>query len=424
MPFRAFEGPAGTGKTHNLMQALEEAMLARPLASHERVLALTFMHGSRRRLDQRLSKVGILRGRYSCMTIDSLASAITQRWASLAREMALQCGSWEETANSAGCLLENPSVLRWLSATFPLVVVDEAQDLSPERLRLVKAFTSGNVLLIAADEFQCLDRAIDTKPFVEWLNTGEVTPLTKVHRTNAVGLLDAASVLRAGRNVPASGKGFKVVYTFPNQMPFSIGYALLAGLQREGDVAMLVGPGGKDWASDVIARLSNGLRSTKQTVPPLTIGWETAVDDEVGAVMRSFKGTQTLNTEHVLVSLAGIPDPPNWLKSAIAAVRHQHLACGQTTWDQERLKSLMDRRASFHRAHCTTRSAGVPVMSINSAKNREYRHVVVLWPPGVPGDEEQQRRLLYNAVTRAREAATVFVRTEALLSKPPFKVAT
>lgn len=51
----AFEGPAGAGKTHRLMDELGTALQARPLAPHERVLALTFMNGSRRRLDAKLA---------------------------------------------------------------------------------------------------------------------------------------------------------------------------------------------------------------------------------------------------------------------------------------------------------------------------------------------------------------------------------
>ncbi len=42
----AFEGPAGTGKTTSLMNQLAEGLKNHPLSPQERVLALTFMHGS------------------------------------------------------------------------------------------------------------------------------------------------------------------------------------------------------------------------------------------------------------------------------------------------------------------------------------------------------------------------------------------
>ncbi len=48
-------------------------------------------------------------------------------------------------------------------------------------------------------------------------------------------------------------------------------------------------------------------------------------------------------------------------------------------------------------------------MTIHQAKNREFESVVVLWPLKLGGNPEQKRRLLYNAVTRARGRAVVIV---------------
>jgi hypothetical protein len=73
MSVTAFEGPAGAGKTHRLMDELCTALRERPLVAHERVLAVTFMHGSRRRLDARLGAIEVLAGRYEAVTLDSFA---------------------------------------------------------------------------------------------------------------------------------------------------------------------------------------------------------------------------------------------------------------------------------------------------------------------------------------------------------------
>ncbi|MGJ0392698.1 MAG: ATP-binding domain-containing protein [Methylocystis sp.] len=48
-------------------------------------------------------------------------------------------------------------------------------------------------------------------------------------------------------------------------------------------------------------------------------------------------------------------------------------------------------------------------MTIHQAKNREFDHVVVFWTYQVSGDEEQQRRLLYNAITRARKSCLIIL---------------
>jgi hypothetical protein len=87
MTVMAFEGPAGAGKTHRLMDELQAALAARPLAEHERVLALTYMNGSRRRLDGRLAGIEALSGRYEATTLDSFAFRLTRRWRRFARHL-------------------------------------------------------------------------------------------------------------------------------------------------------------------------------------------------------------------------------------------------------------------------------------------------------------------------------------------------
>jgi superfamily I DNA/RNA helicase len=61
------------------------------------------------------------------------------------------------------------------------------------------------------------------------------------------------------------------------------------------------------------------------------------------------------------------------------------------------------------RAHTTPRQRVRTGLTIHQAKNREFDRVVVLWPVQVPGDNEVQRRLLYNAITRAKYDCVVIV---------------
>ena len=51
----------------------------------------------------------------------------------------------------------------------------------------------------------------------------------------------------------------------------------------------------------------------------------------------------------------------------------------------------------------------VIAMTIHQAKNREFDSVIVLWPFQIKGSAERQRRLLYNAITRAKKQALVVV---------------
>jgi superfamily I DNA/RNA helicase len=108
MTVTAFEGPAGTGKTHSLMGHLGARMREQPLALHERVLALTFMHGARRRLDARLREIDGLEGRYLAVTVDSFAWRLVQRWRGLAASLVYAIPpeeQYDETCALAGTLL-------------------------------------------------------------------------------------------------------------------------------------------------------------------------------------------------------------------------------------------------------------------------------------------------------------------------------
>src|SRR5258708_18595282 len=79
MSFLAFEGPAGTGKTYRLIEEVC-ARAAELLGPSQRVLGLTFMHGSRRRLDESFAGKTVIRGRCHATTIDSFAAHVVKRW--------------------------------------------------------------------------------------------------------------------------------------------------------------------------------------------------------------------------------------------------------------------------------------------------------------------------------------------------------
>ena len=84
MSTKGFTGGAGTGKTTSLLCELDAYLTAHPLAPGQRVLALTFMHGSRQRLAERLAKSSARR-HCECMTLDRFAWDICRRWRSRLR---------------------------------------------------------------------------------------------------------------------------------------------------------------------------------------------------------------------------------------------------------------------------------------------------------------------------------------------------
>ena len=108
-------------------------------------------------------------------------------------------------------LLDVPDVRAWVAKSFPIVLVDEAQDLTRERLSIVKSLAKNSILLVAADEFQCLQNALRPNPFSEW-SVAELNPqrLERVWRTDVADLLGAAATIRDGRP-PPTGRDFQTI---------------------------------------------------------------------------------------------------------------------------------------------------------------------------------------------------------------------
>jgi len=228
-----FEGAAGTGKTHNLVGRAGELVQDGILGEQCRVLALTFMNGSRRRLQARLGQDVLFRRRFECQTFDVFSRSLVARRRSLlsSNEAALQQSTtlteFDGPCFLAATLLENPAVQRWVAASFPLVLVDEAQDLDEHRMRVLQGLSASCYTVAAADAFQCLTDGRDTDGVMRWLEgAGQTHRLTEPMRTAQKGLLAAARAVREQRDITDeltqsqhaknptwSGQGFRLVQT-------------------------------------------------------------------------------------------------------------------------------------------------------------------------------------------------------------------
>lgn len=109
--------------------------------------------------------------------------------------------------------MAHDEVVRWIAGSFPIVVVDEAQDLTPSRLAIVQSLAAHVELLVASDEFQCLLEELRPNLACEWLAAaGNEITLNIPRRTNDQDLLAAAGAVRSGQAPQSSGR-FKVVAT-------------------------------------------------------------------------------------------------------------------------------------------------------------------------------------------------------------------
>jgi superfamily I DNA/RNA helicase len=416
---RTFSGGAGCGKTYQLMLALREYLLQTPLKEGQKVLALTFMHGSRRRLDERLNSIPELSKKYDCTTIDSFAWRIVRRWLTLAEQLGfggLAVDQYEKVSDAAASLLEVDVVCKWVAATFPILLVDEAQDLTVERLRIVAALAKHLEMLGAADEFQCLDEQLRPNPTCLWLaQAGAVEDLAVPKRTSVPALLQAASAIRAG-NAPVGNGVFQIMLT-PN--PALAGTFLANALTwyGGGKKVAIITPADGQYARRVTGWVATN--TTKKGCGPHEIRWEQSESRAAGEFLNALKLPDESDVAQVMAAvLAGAnprvtTDVRNWLDI-------QRRVSGRNTFSKEEVWLTVKKSFSNSRRGQRDTRTGFRAMTVHGAKNREFDIAIVLWPAATMGTDDQKRRLLYNAVTRAKQRCLILVQAKTSLQKSPF----
>lgn len=418
----AVSGAAGYGKTYRLMQRLEHELMAHPLAPGQSVLALTFMHGARQRLDQRLRALPSLKGRFDCMTVDGFARTLRERWrtlgASIGQPLANAVDDFDLQCKLAADLLSRDVVGGWVCTGYPVIILDEAQDLDARRLRLLAELCSRATVLVAFDDFQCLDPELRPSPVAKWLPTVcEVELLQKPKRTAVPTLLSAASSIRAGEP-PKEGSGFKLVgCPSTNQAAAFLATTLQFPGQAK-SIAVITPARVGGYAKELVEKVCTKPCGSKK-YGPFHIAWEC--------------GTSSSMDEIEALDIAGNSSPDELL-AVLASVSQSNLGASLERWVRrqrdvlgrgkiERMEVLdrARRQLALQRARTHRSDLGRRAMTVHQAKNREFDGVVVLWPYTVGGDEDAKRRLLYNAVTRARKWCKVITQGEDALKKAPFR---
>ena len=420
-----FEGPAGSGKTTRLCDTLAQWLAQHPILADQQVLALTKMHGSRRRMQSRLDALPGLRRRFICTTIDSFAWHLVRRWRALGRAQGwsdLPETDYQEVCRRAGVLLGFRMVTCWITRTFPVVVIDEMQDSKGGQLDIVRCLSASANCLAAADDFQDLDATAENAA-VAWARAnGIVTPLTQNHRTKASGLLNAAAALRDGKPVPTKGKGFTILAAANVNVAASFVSKNLTWWAETKDIAIItpVGSDASAFVRNLLRRVEQGPIGSPPTGPH-RIPWEVSQEDECEVFLAGL-GFPTDRTAELAAEDLTLSADHGAVKALRMWIENQRSVAGRTSFSVAELDK--QARAIHHRtrAYRRIRDGGVRAMTIHQAKNREFDSVIVLWPYEVVGSAERRRRLLYNAITRARRQALVVVQNPDRLTKPPFDV--
>jgi hypothetical protein len=424
MPVIAFEGQAGTGKTYSLIEQLGAALNDQTLAAHERVLALTFMHGARRRLDSRLRDVVGLSGRFQATTLDSFAWRLVQRWRPLASSLGYTIPpeeKYDETCGLAAALMKRPAVRSWVAMSYPVILVDEAQDLSSERSNMIAAMAESCLLLLAFDEFQCLNPVLRPMAMEAWLpEICTPTRLTRCRRTDDAELLEAAGAVRDGRAVTQNGRRFKVVLT-PGRPNFAATYVANAIAWRAGGTVAILTPSRRGgFANDIVNLVRSGPLGSRRS-GPFAIEWESSDEIERTTLWERLAMPNVCTIAEALTILAPHCRTPA-VKSARDWVARQRRVLGVAEITGVQVRRQFNRTLSARRRYVGRPQSQIAAMTIQQAKNREFDHVIVIWPYTIPNNDEQKRRLLYNAIPRARRTCLVLVQGPELLDAPPFVV--
>lgn len=421
MTLSAIEGAAGCGKTFRLMELLANRLVHPELAAGQRVLALTFMHGARRRLADKLTAVPGLAARFECSTVDGFAWRLVRRWRGLATALDipdLSESQFDAVCDAAGALLEQADVASWVGSSFPVVLVDEGQDLHPQRLRMLKALSAVTDVFVAADEFQCLSSELRPNPLVTWINEAtEPNVLTQVRRTNVAGLLNAATAVRSGQAPVNSGQTFKISVGASVPLAATFVSNAIGWSNNTKDVAIITPSRSGGFAQQVVDRVTS--TASKQGNGPYSITWEGSDDDEKQVILGGLEMNAEASALETIVALQAMPN--------IGPVKHtrhwvlrQISAAGRTGFTRVEIEEVVARFVTLRRQHGGHGSRRFSAMTVHQAKNREFDGVIVLWPFSVAGDADQKRRLLYNAVTRAKRWCAVIVQGATLLGKAPF----
>lgn len=441
MTFDFFEGAAGTGKTHNLVGLAEEIVQDGELGEGHKLLALTFMNGARRRLDARLGENPAFRRRFDCQTFDVFARTLVARRRSLITP-AMQgqvnaLSEFDGPCALASGLLEDEAVRQWVARSFPLVLVDEAQDLDEHRLRILQNLSPSCRIVAAADAFQCLHNGRDTAPLMQWLEAaGQTRRLTQVRRTTQQGLLAAALAVRQGRDVKAvlnsntfnnrtswNGAGFRLQDAAATQTNTGLlAWAIANDIaQRQGQVVILTPDG-----SNAIIRAALATVQTRQwtrnngaTFGPYPHTWDRYDHEEAEALLADIALPEAASCANFRALLSPLAESAP-IAQALSRMDRLRRAHGQTSFTAAQVAEFV-RESVRNRSRLGFRQQrGHLAMTIQRAKNREFPNVIVLWPHTATGSAEHQRRLLYNAITRAQNHCTVIVLGQNRLNAPPF----
>lgn len=419
---RYFEGVAGTGKTTRLMHELKQRVQKENLNEGQKILAITFMHGSRRRLQQTLSSEESVANRFECLTIDSFAKRISERWRSLLIETGFfpeeGSGIFQSTLQAAAHVTQNSSVRNWISRSYPIIIIDEFQDCSEYHINFISNIEPDVLILAAADEFQDLN-SCERNYAIEYLKSvGEGETLTDIHRTKRLGILSAAKLLRNGAPIStACNKRGCGIYLRPAYSQIVATHGVAKHLLWYGttNVAFLTptNPDKVPTFKRVIEKLESGPITIKNRAKPIgpykikvAVSIESKIDDEIKKLCLIDKKDKYNCIDSENLKINQVSEASKILNEYMRKLKRLK---GIVKVDINEAIQHIKKTMLANYNLLPIKTGGIEALTIRQAKNREFESVILLWPYSVPPSTDMQRRLLYNGITRAKQQVTILI---------------
>lgn len=428
MANKGYIGQAGTGKTTKIIEDLNDLVKPEEWAKTSSILAITYMHGSRRRLENKLSpfvKKGV---RVNCMTIDAFCLHIVQRYKSylgiksqiivsdnvdentkLEEEKKLICGI-HTICQIATELLDFKIVKEVMKFSYPIIVVDEFQDCEEGHLQIIKKISENNSLLIAADDFQKLDNELNSLA-VNWLNESIICEeLSTIFRTNDNKILNSA---RALRNNTQAEDAIEVKFVASKDLAaWTVASQIewYSKMEQEGRSLALISPVGQKNAfiRDTLNRLQRGFEKSNLRPHPFIIESEKKITVDEVLKKCTGLGKKIVLTVEMLESWKTIDDI--CLQMAITYTKRIMKLRNSNSISVDEFKRALSSRLHFASTFLSIKKDNRVFLTVHGAKNREFDDVFILWPQyGLVGNELYLRKLMYNAVTRARRKVILIV---------------
>lgn len=410
-----FEGPAGTGKTTRLFGTAGAFLREHPLTDGQKVLALTKYHGSRQRLTASLTGPNGLGVPVECLTLDSYALTIAHRWRGVVNHLELTPpqADFQAIASAAAKVIE-VAASSWVATSFPLAIVDEMQDCRGADIKLLAALEPHLTILAGADAFQDLNGNAENEAITWATNVAEVNRLTEVHRTNKAGILDAAQALRTGAPLCLEKRpGFEIITVRSAPQGGAAAAWRIKSWGASGQLAV-ISP--VKSANPFVTRLTNWMADHEAkskanpgtTAGPYCLHWAQNDDDAkerlLSAIGFEGKGGVSVSCTELeaIATAAAIPELREWARRKRFVKGCESVAADEISAE---VAAIVRRRRVFS----DHQRGRLHALTVHQAKNREFDSVIILWPMGVRDDVEQQRRLLYNAITRAKRNVLVIV---------------